>query len=555
MEIKPDEIRKIFSTKLNCGKNLLELTTYDNISMWWMVHSLFIGEVFTKGDSSLRKRLMVCTYKSFGPFIQIINDFILASIVKSMIFIFDGPKKSKIGQIAFLTQNLGWRSSRDVKTGIDKKIDVNFNTVIDTLTRRGYGVNSFYPVSISPIEGMKILCDKLKKWEVSHKPTDAYLHSNVVKEYVSATKYFKNVWKILCEDKTFNDICAQFGKDIQGKIITNMEFYFIFLFPFLVRESKLFENMIKNEKPSAIVMINEYSWLERAYLAKARAEGVPVIALQHGIIHPTHPGYRYYSTEISDCVNSPFCPIPDKTAVSGNYYFDILTKMSSYPESNVVVTGQPRYDVLYQPSKIYKKEIICEKYKIVPTQRIVLWTTQSHGLSDEENYKNMDCIFNTFKNFKNTTLIIKQHPKEPNKYEIRYRESIKAYNNIVLVPKESDTLELISICDLLITKSSTTAIEAAALNKPIVILELDDAKDSAGYVRDGIAIGAYSDDDLGAAILHLFANRSMLSGAQKEYMEKHLYKIDGKSSQRVADLIINTMPRAVHEQSRERSRG
>jgi len=299
--------------------------------------------------------------------------------------------------------------------------------------------------------------------------------------------------------------------------------------------------MIRNEKLSAIVMINEYGWMERSHLVAAKKEGIPVIAIQHGIIHPSHSGYIYDVSEIDGTINSPYCPIPDKIAVSGDYYYDLLTKVSSYPEDSIVVTGQPRYDILFHAPNIYSKKKILEKYNINPNHKIILWTTQCHGLSDEENYKNCECLFKTIQRINNVTLIVKQHPRESKRYTRMIMKYVKKSNNVLLIPKNSDTYELIYACDLLITKTSTTAMEAAALNKPVIVLDLSGTKDSTGYVKDGIAVGVYKSDDLELAIRNLLCDDSILLANRKNYLKNHFYRIDGKSSSRVADLIIKVV--------------
>ena len=104
-------------------------------------------------------------------------------------------------------------------------------------------------------------------------------------------------------------------------------------------------------------------------------------------------------------------------------------------------------------------------YYNIENQYIILWTTQCHGLTMEENLINMRCIFNTLEKIDNVTLIIKQHPNEPKKFSKLLKRYIHRYNNhnIVLFPKDCDTFILLNICDLLITKNSTTALEVQFL--------------------------------------------------------------------------------------------
>ena len=84
--------------------------------------------------------------------------------------------------------------------------------------------------------------------------------------------------------------------------------------------------------------------------------------------------------------------IPDFTAVFGESYLDLLTKVSSYPSNRVIVTGPPRYDLLINASKVYSKQNFQKKYGIPKDNKLILWTTQCHSLSDGENEENFEAI-------------------------------------------------------------------------------------------------------------------------------------------------------------------
>ena len=56
-------------------------------------------------------------------------------------------------------------------------------------------------------------------------------------------------------------------------------------------------------------------------------------------------------------------------------------------------------------------------------------------------------------------------------------------------------------------------------------------------MKEGVALGVYKETDLVAAIAQLLKNPSELAKHREEYIEKYLYKIDGKATERVIDLI------------------
>lgn len=231
---------------------------------------------------------------------------------------------------------------------------------------------------------------------------------------------------------------------------------------------------------------------------------------------------------------------PDYFLSSGKIFGEIKDKW--HIADKVAVTGLPRYDILSKANKIYSRSDFLKRYNINPEHRIVLWSTQCHVFSDEENTANFEEIFGAVKDLKDVTLAIKQHPAEEERYTEEILRRIKEDEiNAVITPKDSDTYELLSVCDLMITRHSTTAMEAVALNKPVIILNLSGKPDPVEYVAEGVALGVYRNGNLRSAIERLLKDDSALASNRERYIEKYLYKIDGKATQRVLDIIMRSI--------------
>lgn len=230
--------------------------------------------------------------------------------------------------------------------------------------------------------------------------------------------------------------------------------------------------------------------------------------------------------------------ITDYFLVSGSKYKEM--KENSKDHKNIIVTGQPRYDILYYGRKLYDKGKVLKVYDINRDQKIILWTTECHSMDNEENIQNFETIFEAIRELKNVKLIIKQHPAE----EIKYTTQIKLYSEkykveAIIVPKYSDTFELLFICDLMITKASTTAREAIAIGKPVIILNLSGKPDVLEYVEEKVAIGVYKKEELKSAIEKQLKEDKSLKGEKENYISKQLFKIDGGSSERVIQVVKN----------------
>jgi hypothetical protein len=229
--------------------------------------------------------------------------------------------------------------------------------------------------------------------------------------------------------------------------------------------------------------------------------------------------------------------LPDYFLASGKIFGDMKERW--HVADKVIVTGLPRYDILSQAHEVYSRQEVLERYNLIG-HKIVHWSTQCHVLSQEENALNIRAIFGAMKSLECVGLIIKQHPAEPEYFTEELMRQIEIYGiEAVITPKNSDTYEQLFVCDLMITRHSTTAMEAVALGKPVIILNLSGNADPVEYVQEGVARGVYDSDDLCPAMKQLLVDDSEMAAKRSSYIEKYLYKIDGKSTKRVIDIIKN----------------
>jgi hypothetical protein len=92
------------------------------------------------------------------------------------------------------------------------------------------------------------------------------------------------------------------------------------------------EAFLSSLRPRAIFLDREDSRL--VWMAAAHDLGIPVVAVQHGLIYPGHTTYR-----VPDTVG---VTRPDCTCVFGTYERDVLVRDCYYDPTSVIVTGSPR---------------------------------------------------------------------------------------------------------------------------------------------------------------------------------------------------------------------
>lgn len=194
----------------------------------------------------------------------------------------------------------------------------------------------------------------------------------------------------------------------------------------------------------------------------------------------------------------------------------------NYPEDKFFVCSLPRVDYLLE-SKRSNREKVYREYPKLKNKNVVLYVPTFRTYDD---YR-IDEIIDKFKNSK-FELIIKIHPRMkidvPSKY---------TYD-------KASSLELLSIADYVITDYSAISIEAAILDKPVLLYIYDLEKynevegvnpnlneDLPGYVFDNIG-------DLYECIKKNKYDKRIL----ERYKEKYIANSDGTATKTLVDYIL-----------------
>ena len=99
-----------------------------------------------------------------------------------------------------------------------------------------------------------------------------------------------------------------------------------------------------------------------------------------------------------------------------------------------------------------------------------------------------------------------------------------------------ETLELLSLADVVISQHSTVAVEALALGVPLVELDIDGVGVLESLVQQGVAIPV-GDGELDKLNKMLSGELSVSANLRKAWVEKNIGPLDGKSVERVVNVI------------------
>jgi len=544
------EEKKSFSDiPLSTGETLKELLLYEEIPSWWLVDVLINIDL---NINIWRQRYLFKLIHQFlidkCPTSIVLSSFVSKLLYRSIEYIngvdITVESNSKHSLILTPVSSGGWikvgaenKHSSTLKNPYYDDIYAKLSPNIDIFTiyssypfpdtfKRYYSIKKKYAYPTTALMNYW-------SWDIGHKITKAISH-------------YKKIYARLENDTNWLEKISDLtGKSVHD-ILNVLKYHITCLLPCRIEYYLLLDRVIGRIKPDLLFLVAEHEAEGRCWIYIGKKYGVPVIALQHGLILPDDPAYLQHHVNDISKISSPHYekllsfPIPNLTLVWGKNEYDLLLTKAGYSSNQLEIVGNPRYDKLFNISKLYSKEVFCQKYGINLNDKLLLWPTQSHGHDINETLEYTHEIFAAISEIQNITLIIKPHPVEGNTYIDIIREHLKSYRlNAVIMKNDTDTTEQIFVSDLVIIKNSTVGQEAVAMHKPIIVLDYSADPDAGNFVTEGVAKGVYEKGTLKNAILQLLDTDIDQEMNRATYIEKYMHKIDGFAAKRCEDNIFS----------------
>lgn len=295
--------------------------------------------------------------------------------------------------------------------------------------------------------------------------------------------------------------------------------------------------LIRQLQPAIFILSYETGLHGRAATYAAAANNIPTLALQHGKIHGGHPQYVHRKVSTRQKSDIRYARLSDVTAVYGQETADVLQNQCEYPAENIRITGQVATDALIYSDKIYNPEQFKATHQLQKELPVICLLSQNFD-SDADYEHFFQTAGEALSHIQNANFLIKLHPRQ-NIAEIE--KTVRKYygdSDKLRILKNVDLYETIHCSDVLITGNSTVGLEVMLLKKPLITIE--GFKYSMGYAESGAALGCHNSQELKEAVGSILANpaaAAKLVNAGQEFLRKHYYKIDGKVSQRIADIM------------------
>lgn len=546
-----NSVQSIYTQNLSDGKTIVEKLQYDGVSYWWFIdNNLYSPNLEEKSVKHIIASI-ISTLITFPLVLKLA--ILIFGYLNKLISRSGGTvnKKHKQSQtkydVLFRFSFIEWR-----KTNVlSDYVNIYNGDICNELDYNNVDILSLYQEL--PIKNLMSLSDMCKWIHILHSSVgygvgniwSYFSAKHCVNTVVGTLLHFKKVWgELKKETNWFYVTSSVLGIDAQI-LKSNMRKSIFLTIPYVVLCGRCIDNLIQVERPKTIVITDEQTTSGRYIQYLARKYNIPTIGIQHGII--TNSSYLNHESlnvaTIHEELLNKF-PVPDITCVWGDFDYNLLVNEAGYPSSQVIVTGNPRYDNLHHVSIKYNRDDFCRRYRINPKSFLVLWTTQSHSCLDKENHEYFKEIFETFEKNNEITLIIKQHPAESKKYREFIDDYLRKYQmkcTVIVPDKMADTTEMVFCSDILINKYSTTGQEAVVFHKPMIIMDFSETPDMGGFVSEGVGLPVYNPGNLSQTICAIFNGNIDLRAKQDLYVQNHMYKIDGCSANRIAHIITTSL--------------
>ena len=230
----------------------------------------------------------------------------------------------------------------------------------------------------------------------------------------------------------------------------------------------------------------------------------------------------------------------DFLIVTSDKIKDYYSEAFQMPLSKIRALGLPRMDYYFENHDIDRlKQDFCSRYGVSSDKKIILYAPT---FRDEEKYNNVfDYLdleeFNRILGDE-YVLALRLHPKIRN----FHKDDISSQGKYIDVSGFESEQELMLISDMMITDYSSIMIEYAILNRPILFFtyDLEDylANERGFYYDFKTTVPgpiAYSSDELIGIIHDDDFDKSKIS----DFVKTQLDVIDGKSSKRIVDFLLN----------------
>jgi len=379
-------------------------------------------------------------------------------------------------------------------------------------------------------------------------PTYTYLSTPVFSNILPALKAYETLYLDIEDQynsaKTPESFKEKFHKSI--KLHMNAEGR-----TFIAKVTKFFKmvwymnrlkKLIKKETPKAIVTTGDLTFSMR--IVKAYFPEIPVFLVQSAFF----PN-KGMPTGISQVVAYTFfntfmrVPIVSRQNYFGQEFNDVnLLLWGDYfanmlaNSNNCHIVGDVTLDNFpIDKDKEEKKKLLRNTKYSTDTPIITICTSVLEGFVEKEIIEYTHVMYqNLILERQDIYFIVKLHPRNNGQIMRQVFESLNVDNVLIT---DTNLHELFSYTDIHISSFSRTAVDAIASNIPIVVVNPDNDIMIEDFFQNSLNEKVINSKELNEKIQDILENRDEYLELKEKYIANKLHRLDGKASQRVAEII------------------
>ena len=322
-------------------------------------------------------------------------------------------------------------------------------------------------------------------------------------------KLWGNIKKFRKENKDFLFLDElEMEKSLKLSIKKWLDYYLKFKFLEISGTINHIIKLMKKGKINFIIVFSDSESFDKVFVQVGKLFKIPSIVVLHGLLgNDFSPGFVPLSA--------------DYILGYGNGSKKRLHSLG-ISEKKIILTGSQQFD------KYLNKKIITRRKK-----KIVF--IAGYGTKKRARYT-LKILFNALKKFPKYKLVVKGRKGwEMNNLPkiIAKQEDFKKVEFII----ETDPIKLLFDADMVIINSTTMVLDALLLNKPVISIGFKDIGRFGEHKNSKSIKTVYNQKQLEQAIKECQNQTEENTKERKKYLEKELFKLDGKSSERIADFI------------------
>ena len=319
-----------------------------------------------------------------------------------------------------------------------------------------------------------------------------------------------------------------------------------------------FNEMLRHVRPDLIFATNVVEGMDIAFLREARRMSIKTIGMVKSWDNLTNHGMLR--------------EFPDTLIVHNPYIKRCAEYFHHVPEKIIVMTGIPQYDWYVRKDIFTPREEFLKKIGVDPLHKVILFAGIGDYLAPREGevVKIMSEMIEKGEVPYPVTIVFRPHPNF-----MVVREKIAKLPHVVFddasarytsekkssweMGKEEMTHLVNSLrhADLVVNVASTMTIDAVAFGKPVICIGFDGESEEPyhnsvlRFYRDfthykmitrthGFKL-AYTRDELLSYTLKYLKNPEIDSEGRKKIFEDFIWKLDGRSGERLAKVITDRL--------------